>query len=752
MFDIIQKNQNNHSLTHVQPKMEIGKEDDEQEKEADTVADKVMKMSIGSDSGEDNNTIRKMRDTSGVNKMSDPSALKKMKDPWISMKKMPVETIRKMSTNTSSGISVPKHVETGISNSKGNGNSLTPALQQEMGTKMGADLSGVNIHNDNNAVEMSNDIGAKAFTHGSDIYFNKDQYDPSSNKGKHLLAHELTHTVQQEGSVRKKIQRSALATWEDASPKDQKDLFDLEAGKKDKNKYNDQENARQIIKKYETQAPANKTEEKELNNAKKLLSKAEEKGKIVSLPIIDKILKVNANYHYNKETPSGDPRNPFKFTPEVKKEVEKKLRMSNESNPAFWPHIKWIDSKGDLRDIGVKLNIQFIEETVTGKQDMNDEGIPKDLENLDNVKKNPWDNPFAFTTIDQLTEKSYFDLEAFCRINGLTNIKFTQDANQRDIVEYTDPDGKKIIYDSNQLFEIKQAVRAEWARLKPVNPADDIKSNVLGLGNSNMVMVDPSKSGPPESETFKKYRKFPSLDKNGYYDSVKEKFNETTKNTYSPDQRNKMIANVITHEIGHNIGMAHSDFGVMNKSSEEMNYSTKQVTIGQFQNDQAGMQTVMKEGQYSIQAQEDSLVFADASIVHANIQKLVNRIKIMTENVKARDTNTGVLNDVTGLWSKKLSDLEKYLKAKNYVDLFKDPFLVSLLAIPYGKPLSNTDDMLVIQEVQKKGFLMTLTDWNKLSVETQDSINTETLDTYSDRKSVGTGHTFFESVEEMNKF
>ncbi|MCW3072919.1 MAG: hypothetical protein JWO44_2809, partial [Bacteroidetes bacterium] len=51
------------------------------------------------------------------------------------------------------------------------------------------------------------EVSSKAFTHGNDIYFNQGQYNPSSSQGKHLLAHELTHTVQQGGNIKTKIQR-----------------------------------------------------------------------------------------------------------------------------------------------------------------------------------------------------------------------------------------------------------------------------------------------------------------------------------------------------------------------------------------------------------------------------------------------------------------------------------------------------------------------------------------------------------------
>ncbi|MCW3085865.1 MAG: hypothetical protein JWP12_3231 [Bacteroidetes bacterium] len=111
--------------------------------------------------------------------------------------------------NSSAGIAAPQQVEQGINASKGSGSSLSPGLQQEMGNKMNADFSNVKIHTDESAAEMNKEVSAKAFTHGNDIYFNSGQYKPSSNEGKHLLAHELTHTLQQ-GNVNRMIQRQAV--------------------------------------------------------------------------------------------------------------------------------------------------------------------------------------------------------------------------------------------------------------------------------------------------------------------------------------------------------------------------------------------------------------------------------------------------------------------------------------------------------------------------------------------------------------
>ncbi|MEM7369907.1 MAG: DUF4157 domain-containing protein [Bacteroidota bacterium] len=90
---------------------------------------------------------------------------------------------------------------------KGHGQALNPETQSQMGVAFGQDFRDVRIHNDHEAAGMSQQIHAKAFTHGADIYFNHGQYQPESSHGKHLLAHELTHVVQQ-GGTPQAIQRS----------------------------------------------------------------------------------------------------------------------------------------------------------------------------------------------------------------------------------------------------------------------------------------------------------------------------------------------------------------------------------------------------------------------------------------------------------------------------------------------------------------------------------------------------------------
>src|SRR6185295_13584033 len=92
-----------------------------------------------------------------------------------------------------------------INSTKGSGSTLDRDTKGFMESRFGSDFSAIKIHTGNEAAEMSRHIQAKAFTAGNDIYFNEGQYQPGSNSGKHLLAHELTHTLQQSGTIQRRI-------------------------------------------------------------------------------------------------------------------------------------------------------------------------------------------------------------------------------------------------------------------------------------------------------------------------------------------------------------------------------------------------------------------------------------------------------------------------------------------------------------------------------------------------------------------
>jgi len=92
---------------------------------------------------------------------------------------------------------VTPDVERAIESSRGGGQSLDSGLRTSMGQSLNADFSGVRVHTDSGADGLNRSLSAKAFTTGSDIYFRQGEYNPGSSSGRELLAHELTHVVQQ---------------------------------------------------------------------------------------------------------------------------------------------------------------------------------------------------------------------------------------------------------------------------------------------------------------------------------------------------------------------------------------------------------------------------------------------------------------------------------------------------------------------------------------------------------------------------
>ena len=85
----------------------------------------------------------------------------------------------------------------GNSRSEARGQALEPDVRQLMETRFGEDFSRVRVHIDEHAEETAQEMGAVAYTLGSDVFFGAGQYDPRTQEGTRRLAHELAHVVQQ---------------------------------------------------------------------------------------------------------------------------------------------------------------------------------------------------------------------------------------------------------------------------------------------------------------------------------------------------------------------------------------------------------------------------------------------------------------------------------------------------------------------------------------------------------------------------
>jgi len=103
--------------------------------------------------------------------------------------------------------------------------SLPESVRAFFEPRFGTDLGGVRVHADTEAGKLSRALGAEAFTIGADIYFGPGAYRPASATGRRLLAHELTHVMQQSGTTPACIQRRLLVTADKKA--DIKALFDL---------------------------------------------------------------------------------------------------------------------------------------------------------------------------------------------------------------------------------------------------------------------------------------------------------------------------------------------------------------------------------------------------------------------------------------------------------------------------------------------------------------------------------------------
>jgi hypothetical protein len=91
------------------------------------------------------------------------------------------------------------NVSTYVGSLNGKGHAISPLANQFFSSRIGYDFSQVRIHTDKEAADSAKSVNAKAYTIGNNIVFNEGQYNTESQEGKRLLAHELTHVVQQKG-------------------------------------------------------------------------------------------------------------------------------------------------------------------------------------------------------------------------------------------------------------------------------------------------------------------------------------------------------------------------------------------------------------------------------------------------------------------------------------------------------------------------------------------------------------------------
>ena len=213
----------------IQTKLTVGQPGDKYEQEADAVADQVVNQSNSGNADvqraavqdnpegmkEDELVMGKLQRQAAAPEEEDPLATKLQRQEEMPAEEEAPAALTKLQraemVEEDKDPAMPKlqtksqpHTASNgltqqVKASKGKGKSLPTGVRSEMEGAMGQSFKGVRIHTDSESVQMNQELKAQAFTHGRDVYFNEGKYRPETSSGKHLLAHELTHVVQQRG-------------------------------------------------------------------------------------------------------------------------------------------------------------------------------------------------------------------------------------------------------------------------------------------------------------------------------------------------------------------------------------------------------------------------------------------------------------------------------------------------------------------------------------------------------------------------
>jgi hypothetical protein len=195
----------------IQTKLTVSEPNDQYEEEADQVADQVMRM---------------------ASPPPPPADEVEETKPGVQRSASALPPLVQASANGTPAVT--PNLESSIHRLKGSGHPLPGTERTFFEERMGVDLSNVRIHTGPDAVQTSRDLSARAYTVGSDIAFNEGTYQPGSSDGRRLLAHELTHVVQQGGAARlKHAPAGAVRRQEDTGAGQEKGLSEAETAKAD---------------------------------------------------------------------------------------------------------------------------------------------------------------------------------------------------------------------------------------------------------------------------------------------------------------------------------------------------------------------------------------------------------------------------------------------------------------------------------------------------------------------------------------
>ncbi|WP_392529969.1 DUF4157 domain-containing protein [Nostoc sp. C117] len=180
----------------IMAKLMIGPVGDKYEQEADRVAAQVVQRintPASVQSGEDETVQREEMET---------------KDNEARLMR---STILQDSSNDG-GMAATPDIEASINQARGSGQPLANNIREPMEQAFGTDFSRVKVHTDTQSDQLNQSIQARAFTTGQDLFFRQGEYNPGSRGGQELIAHELTHVVQQNSSPVQQLAAKEVST------------------------------------------------------------------------------------------------------------------------------------------------------------------------------------------------------------------------------------------------------------------------------------------------------------------------------------------------------------------------------------------------------------------------------------------------------------------------------------------------------------------------------------------------------------
>ena len=173
-------------VTGIQAKLKVGQPGDIYEQEADRVAEQVMRMPEPKLKRQAEEKEEKTIQTKSISDQIMPMTQRNIGEEESVLAKA-------IDKNPYVGQSLQKQ----LTQSQDEGSSLPEHSSAFMESRFGTDFSDVRVHTDSQATEMAKTLNAQAFTRGKDIYFGAGRYAPRTTSGDRLLAHELTHVIQQ---------------------------------------------------------------------------------------------------------------------------------------------------------------------------------------------------------------------------------------------------------------------------------------------------------------------------------------------------------------------------------------------------------------------------------------------------------------------------------------------------------------------------------------------------------------------------